>query len=428
MPSASLLAFSGLALLGLGTGGALMVSAARAEPAAACATSGWATAPAAHTYRDAVRSLDDAIASESARAAMDPSSWLVQGTLAANYRSRAVVTGDAADYERAQAALDAAFRLAPAGAGPFLARAQLHASLHRWDLMEADLVAVERGLPKDWQRATAVGLRGDYALQCGQYARARACLERAADLDPSAARLCALAELRNATGDFPAADSLLDQAVRACAPRDYPQRAWLLFERATMVLARGHARAAAGWVARAQEAMPGWWRADGLAADIAARLGDAADAAASDLRLVRATGNPLFMDALARLARGRSDAAEAERWTSLAWAVYAQQLATIPAAAGAHALDHVLDLTQDGALAVRLAEANHGMRPGGESGIQLARAYLLAGRLADARVAIESVLASPYALPAVHRAAAEVYAAAGDAARARAQAELASPR
>ncbi len=424
MASTPLLAIAACTLLGVGAGGVVGIASLHVEPARGGVA---AAAHASHTYRDAVKSLDDAIASESARAALDPTSWLVQGTLASNYRSRAIVTGDTADYERAQAALDLSFRLAPAGAGPFLQRAQLHGSLHRWDLMEDDLQAVERGLPKSWQRAAAVGLRGDYALQCGRYEQARALLEQAARLDPGPARLCALAELSNTTGDFHAADSLLDHAETSCAARDYPQRAWLQFERATLVLARGDAQAAAGWIARAQEAMPGWWRSDGLAADIAARLGKGADAVAIDQRLVRATGNPLFMDALARLALARGDAAEASRWTDMAWAVYSLQLLTIPEAAGAHALDHVLDLTHDGALAVQLAEANQRMRPGGDASIQLARAYLLDQRIADARTTIESVLVSPYALPAAHRAPAAIYAAGGDSVRARVQAALANP-
>jgi tetratricopeptide (TPR) repeat protein len=411
----------GLGCATIGVGGWVIAPGAGPAPAAP-----EAQARAAHTYAEAVRALDDAVENESARADLDPASWLVRGTLAQSYRSRAQLTGDYADYARAQDALDAAFTIAPAGAGPVLARAQLHASMHRWELMEGDLATLEHSLPKWFELAAAAGLRGEYAVQSGRYPEARAQLEKAMSLDPGPVRLFALGDFTNLTGDHAAADALFDQAVAACGARDYPTKAWVLFERGVILEGRGDLDGALTWLHRADGELSGWWRVQGQIAEVTALRGDTDAARASYQELVRSTGHPEFMDALARLALARGDADDARHWTAMGWTVYDQELKAFPEAACGHALDHVLDLSGDGALAVRLALENHRLRPGGEASVKLARAYLLDGRPGEARAVIEQVLATPYDVPTLHRAAAGIYSACGDQARAQQQTALAA--
>ncbi len=407
MQSTPLIMLCSLGFITLGAGGLLLSGGDGAPQAQA--------AHASHTYSDAVRSLDDAVENEAARADLDPLSWTVRGSLALSYRSRAQLTGDYADYARSQEALDAAFNIAPAGAGPVLARAQLHASMHRWELMEGDLRIVDQMLPKYWESATAAALRGEYAVQSGRYGEGKALLEKAAATDPgNPVRMFALADFRNQTGDRAGCDALLDRALAACTRHDYPTTAWIQDERGVILEGRGDLDGAERWFRRADASMPGWWRVQGQLADLAVLRGDAASAGTAYKALVRSTGHPEFMDALARLALAHGDGEEARHWTGMAWTVYAQELIAFPEAAAGHALDHVLDLSGDGALAVRLASQNHRLRPGGEASVKLARAYLLAGRTSDAVQVIEGVLASPYDLPSLHRAAADIYRAAGE--------------
>jgi tetratricopeptide (TPR) repeat protein len=359
-----------------------------------------------------VRELDGWVESSAARTRHDPRSWLALEGLAQGYRARALLTGEWLDFGRAREAVDRAFAVAPGGVGPFLTRAQLDASLHRWDRIEGDLVATENAMPKDEERSAIAALRAERAFQCGRYGEAIAGYEAALGLDRSSTRLFALADARNQLGEPVIADRLLDEAERLAPDRDRVAGAWLQMQRGVIEQERGHLAEARRRYERADGIMPGWWRVEGRLAGLRAAEGDVDGAIASYRALVKRTGSAEFMDALARLHRARGEAAEAGRWIAVARAIYDGELAEAPEAACGHGLDHALDLEDDPACAVRLAEMNHRLRPGGEATVKLARAYLKAGRTAEAAALIDGVLATPWRTAALAAAVAQIHAAA----------------
>ena len=118
-------------------------------------------------------------------------------------------------------------------------------------------------------------------------------------------------------------------------------------------------------------------------AEIVALRGETARAVPLYEDLVQRTGNPEFMDALARLHRdaGRED--EAAAWIARADRAHRDNLARFPEAAGGHALDHYLELGNDPDFAVELAERDFSLRPNEAARARLATAYRNAGRVAE---------------------------------------------
>jgi len=368
-----------------------------------------------HTYQSQVRTLDDYVEQLTLRQRLDPISWLIPENLAKTYRTRAQLTGDYVDYGRSRDAIALSFAIAPHGAGPFLARAQLDATMHCWDRIEPDLVRVEHSDPHSFEQAAVDALRAERDFQSGRYPEALAGYRAALGLEHAPMRYFALADAENALGNHAGADQLLDQAESLQSHRDYFSCAFIQFQRGVIFMNRGLFDQAEERFGFAESVMPGWWRVQGRLADLQVARGDLAGATASYITLVAQTANPEFMDDLARIA---PDPATRERYRAMARSVYDSEITDYPEAACAHALDHFLDLEHEPALTLKLALQNYQLRPGGEAATKLARAYLKAGRLGDAVHLIESVLATPWDMPLLHRSAAEIFTASGDTQRA----------
>jgi len=105
--------------------------------------------------------------------------------------------------------------------------------------------------------------------------------------------------------------------------------------------------------------------------------------------------------------------------------LFEERLARWPEAAAGHALGHFLKSGSDPRRAVALAEANARSRPYGDAQVQLAQAYLLAGRRREARAVVDAALQSPWDTAELHWTAAQVYAAVGEGAAAAVQRRLA---
>ncbi len=143
----------------------------------------------------------------------------------------------------------------------------------------------------------------------------------------------------------------------------------------------------------ANRILPGWWLIEEHIAESWALTGRTREAEALYLSIVERTGHPEFMDALARIAEAKGDT-EASAWDARADQAFEKQIAKFPEAASGHALDHFLARAENSERAIQLAEANARIRPNGEALLQLAQAYRLAGRAADARAALSRAAAT----------------------------------
>jgi tetratricopeptide (TPR) repeat protein len=254
-------------------------------------------------------------------------------------------------------------------------------------------------------------LRAQIAMQRGEYEAAFAGLSEVAAADRSLAN-AELALWHAKTGAPHEADALLVEVLAQTSPRDARRRAWTLLQRGRIALDRGANLLALQHFQDADVEFSGWWLVEEHIAEAHDRLGEHARAIAIYEELVRAHGMPQHMDALA-LAR-RHAGRDEEGAAQAADALLVDLLAGWPEAAMGHGLEHAL-LRGDAAHAVELAEANHAVRPGGDAKVALARAYLAAGRPADALAIARRASATAYRTAALHRVTADAHASLGDA-------------
>ncbi|MBL8770229.1 MAG: hypothetical protein JNK30_02510 [Phenylobacterium sp.] len=371
------------------------------------------SAPA--SFGAALGRADADLAAAEARAAERPGEWIFLETLARRRVTRAQLTGSYDDYAAAQAALDRAFTLAPAGAGPHLTQAALHFSLHRLDRAEAALDAIGRyaAPPGAVERAEALLLRGDIALYRGDLKGAASFYRQAEAVEPGPGTAFRWAVYFMKTGRPAEAERFFDAALHA-NPAPTPQfRAGVELQKGALDLERGQWDRALAAFRRADAIFPGHYVIEEHIAETLALKGETAAAERLYADIVRRTGHPEFMDALGELALKRGDRQAALGWRARAGAEWARRLRLLPEAAYGHALDHHL-AAGDAIRALEIAERNHAARPNGDSKAQLAEALLAAGRATDARHVVEPVLRSGWETATVHAVASRVYAAAGE--------------
>ncbi len=377
-------------------------------------------------YREAAAALDQRIATLQVRAERMSNSWMAGEWLALAFLDRAQLTGDYADYARARAAVDRACAIAPAGAGPLETRAQIAFSTHCFAGIVADLDVCEGATAiKDSERAALWSMRANVAYQQGDFAGAETAFHRSLALARRWTTMAAQAQLLATTGDPDGADRTYQAAQAMTALAAPRQRAWLHLQRGLLALARGRHADAEAQYRQADAAFPGWWLIEEHLAEIAALRGRREEARTRYAELVARTGNPEFMDALAHILRSQGDEAGANDLLSRATASFERLIVDHPEAATGHALRHFLDHDKRPEVALRLAQGNYALRPGGEATTLLIRAHLAQGDVAAASVWARRLIATRWDTAEGHAAAAVALERSGDHAAARVQSERA---
>lgn len=382
-----------------------------------------AATEAGPSYASLLDELGQRIDGLQARVSVRADDWLTRMHLGTVLLERASLTHELEDFERVQAVLDEAFAIAPAGSGPLLLAARYNVAIHRLDQAEAFLDrADQRAIVRPPEQLAARLLRAQIAFQRGQYDAALAGLSEVAEVAPEAGK-AELALYYAKTGAPDEAEALLEEGLDLASPKDPRRRAWLRLQLGLVALERGRALVALEHLQQADAELPGWWLVQEHLAEAHDRLGEHGKALAILEALVRTTGLPQHMDALALAYQHAGQPREAEELVARAAARWDEQLSRLPEAAMGHGLQHHL-LFGDAAKAVALAEQSHAVRPGGDAQVALARAYLKAGRAADALALAERTLAGPYRTATLHDVAAQAHAALGHDAAAKEQLAL----
>lgn len=347
--------------------------------------------------------LDVRIAAYRARAEARDDDWLDWEFVAIYAIDRARITGSFEDWAVADRAVESAFAVAIPGTGPFLTRANLNGSMHRIDRVEPDLQMAERSvLMSRADRLAILSMRADARYYGGDYVAARELYEEQltrTQREPTA--LVAAAQLAWHTGDVASATRWLDEAAQhpdcAASPA---LLAWILSARALFERDRGQLDEARNVIERARGLQPEDAHLDQIAAEIAELRGDDDEALHLFRQVAARTSSPQAMDGAARILRARGDEIAARELVETARQSYDAQLALFPEAAAGHAIDHWLRLERDDVdRMIEIAELNAEARPYGEPRIKLAMAYLLAGRVADARAVIDAVRGTEWRTP-----------------------------
>ena len=365
------------------------------------------------SYAEAMRRSDTAIGNARKAAEAGADQWLMHEIHASELMARAQLSGDYGDYAAAEAALDRAFAVAVKGSGPHLMRAALDFSMHRLAAAEAQLAATEAyAVPPDpGDRAEIAAMRGDIAFYRGDYDRAWALYDEADRLVPGSAHF-RRAIFAARTGKVDLADAYLAEAEKGYRSPTPQTRAYMQLQHGILDLDRGRLDEAMVHFREADRLFPGRWLIEEHIAEVLNLQGRTAQSEKLYRDIVRRTGHPEFIDALAGIAEARGDKTEAQQLYARSARIWEERLKLFPEATYGHAIDHCM-AKRDWACALRLAQANHQARPYGEAKVKLAAALLTNRRTDEARAMIDSVLASRWRTPDLYATAAEIYAASG---------------
>lgn len=372
----------------------------------------------ARSHADALARIDTILADAQAQAAAGTDQWLLHEVAARHHFERARLSGSFDDYAATRAALDRGFAVARPRTGPHLVGAQLDFAMHRLAGAERQLALIDDYAipPAAEERAEMTAMRGDIAFYRGDLARALALYDEADELARGTATFRRAIHAAR-VGDVDRAEVSFNQSERETSLPPPHLRGYFELQRGILDLDRGRLDDAMAHFRRADGIFPGHWLIEEHIAEVLTLQGKLPEAERRYRAIVRRTGHPEFMDALAGVlaAQGRRD--EAQHLTDRAWGAWQTRLAQFPEAAYGHALDHCIGKA-DWPCALRLAIRNHDARPYGDAKVALARALLGSGRADAAQRVIEPVLASPWRTADLHRTAADIYQARGLAAQA----------
>jgi tetratricopeptide (TPR) repeat protein len=367
----------------------------------------------ADDYPRALAQADYHLASVNERTRTMPGDWLMHNISARAWLSRARLTGSYEDHAAAKRSIEQAFAVASPGTGPHLTGAVLAFSMHRLPQAERYLNEIGRyAVPPDRdEQAEITAIWGDIAFYRGDYATALAQYDAADRLAPGTSDFRRAIYLSR-TGRPVLAEDYFNKAERRLQSPTRQARGTLELQRGILDLDRGRLDDALAHFRRADLMFPGFWLIEEHIAEVTALKGDLNAAENMYRDIVRRTGHPEFMDALAQIAAEQGDSRAAGHWFARAGAAWAQRLQDFPEASYGHAIEHCI-AKGDWPCALSLAQRNHRARPYGDAKIALAKGLLGSKRPAEARAVIDSVLATPWRTVDLHQTASEIYLALG---------------
>lgn len=364
--------------------------------------------------------LDRSIANARSRLGAPGASWGDYAALADFFASRARLTGAYTDFAAAGRLLDRAFAIAPAGAGPHMARAQLNIALHRLPAAEPDIAAINRyAAPDDALLSEALQFTGDIAFYSGRYTEAREAYETAQRRVPSLSGDLRLSAWHARLGDPQIARAFLEQADSRIGGPQQLLRAYIEMRRAQLDVDAGRWIEAERRLHRADDIFPGYQPVELRLAAMRALNGAPDDAVAIYRRVADRDRAPEAFDGLASLYRARGDVPEARRWAGDARALWEARLAVLPEAALGHAAAHWLAF-EDSGQGLALARRNYAARPYGDAAIVLAQALVANQEPGEALAVLQPHLAAGWRAASAHAVAAEAQALMGEARKAEA--------
>jgi tetratricopeptide (TPR) repeat protein len=344
--------------------------------------------PSTPTFQTVLADYNAAIADGEARTRGPLQSALIALELVSLYTERARLTADYEDYARAQALLERIEADLPPSDGLCLAKARLHYSLHRLSRAKAVL----EGCPRLAGQPDAVGLAADITFHSGRYEEAEQVYRSLVNQVNGPQAYIQLALARAKTGSPGEALAFLEAAEKRSPGASQMQRSWFALQRGIIELERGRLEEARALFALADERLPGYWLNEEHLAEVAALSGDTTAARLALEAVVRKTGAPEYLDALAALEAEAGRADIAGQHLRRAAAIYDARARRFPEAIAGHALDHYLGAASQAARALALAESNFRNRPNGDAALGLAKAYMLNGRAGDAARLLERQL------------------------------------
>lgn len=303
------------------------------------------------------------------------------------YLQRVREAGDPTDYDRAQAAFDAALRLAPDSADAHIGLGTL--ALARHDFSRA-LELGKRAVELAPHTARGHGVVVDALTELGRYDEAVESTQRMVDLRPDLASLSRVAYQRELRGDIDGAIDAMARAFDAGAGGNVENREYVRVLIGDLHLLQGDVERATAIYSASLEVLPGFvWAKAGLGRAAVAR-GDLAAAvehyrAASDTLPV-----PELLVALGEAQRAAGDAAGSAATFELVramQALYAESGVNVGLELALFEANH-----GDAARAVELARQAYAQQPNVKAADALAWALHRSGAQGEAQATIDEAL------------------------------------
>ncbi len=339
----------------------------------------------------------------------DNPSWLEHQSIATAYIHRARYTQNWQDWDTANHHIEQAFTLAIEGSGPFLTRATLNFSLHKFPEAETDLDrALNKIIIQNQEKSDILSRKAELAFQRGELQRTHDLLTQAEQLHTSATIKVQQGNLAFKTGDLERARTLIDEAISLVDPDDTSLLAWVTLQRGVLELESGHIKEANAFFLKANIHFTGWFLIEEHLAETFAILGHHHTARTMYEDIISRVPAATFIEALAESCEALHDDTCANTQRQLAKNTYFKDLNDHPQSAYGHAMDFFLQ-QEDTTLMLDIAQKNYDLRPGFDPATKLAQAHIRAGQLAQAQPLIESALDAGWSTAELHATAATLY-------------------
>lgn len=250
--------------------------------------------------------IDHSIAAWTQNLAGNDKDFLSSANLAALYEARARLSGDVADYTRANDAADRSLAIEPKQLDVLALHARLALAYHDFSRALSEASSLDRTAPN---QPAILAIMADADLELGNVDEATDLYGRIQKIAPGPAVTARLARVAFLEGDPSAAVSQSESAYETAVTGgiDGPSLSWYAYLAGTMHLAAGEPEAAATWFDRALDAWPGSYLALAGRARAAAALGDLEAAIAGYQAAMAVAPQPDAIAALGDLLSVRGD-------------------------------------------------------------------------------------------------------------------------
>ncbi|HKP71824.1 MAG TPA: tetratricopeptide repeat protein, partial [Pyrinomonadaceae bacterium] len=303
---------------------------------------------------------------------------------------RASLTGNLAEFEAAERAIDEAIRLLGYAPDLYFLKASIDFKLHRLAATRRDLETIP-ALAESFQGRV---LCADLDFQEGRYEEARAGYEALIEEERTWDNLARLAHLKFRMGDAEAAERLYVEAEDELTAKEMRSYAWVELQRGLLNLKQGRYDKAREHYERAGRAYSGYWLVDEHMAELLGAEGKYAEAAALYEKVIARVPKPELQQALGELYELLGKPEEAQRCFERALSVYLESAERGDVHYYHHLVDFYADVRGDAAEAVRWARKDMELRRNFSTEAALAWALYRAGQLAEAFEMVKRALAS----------------------------------
>jgi tetratricopeptide (TPR) repeat protein len=340
---------------------------------------------------------------------------------------RATLTGNLADLEAADAAIDAVIPHVTHPGDFYFLKANIASKLHRLADVRRNLDAV----PSVRDSFEGQALWADLDFLEGRYAAAKRTYESLIARDRTWDNLVRLAYFAAKMGDPATADRLYREAQDELTAKEMRSYAWVELQRGLLYLTYGRHEEADVCYRCAERAYSGYWLIEEHRAELLAAQGRFGDAAKLYQSIGARVPRPELQQALGDLYGATGEQERAQAWHARALAGYLDSVRRGGVHYYHHLVDFYCDVARDGAAAVQWARKDIALRGNFFTQAALAWALYRDGQLMPALESIQQALSSGAHYPHLLFQAATIHRAAGRAEEAdsyRQEAERLNPR